>query len=157
MGLTLDIGCGSHPRGNVGLDLNPTWKGSWHIPTFYDAYTAPRNPHADIVVADANHPLPFRDGAFTAVFMVHVLEHLYRPLDCLREVHRVLKPGGKLVLFTPNARVSKADWLDGGHIISFTEPTLRRLLLMAFSRVDVTVMSDPPFHGEDLKAEATKD
>jgi SAM-dependent methyltransferase len=42
--------------------------------------------------------LPFRDGAFDAVSMVRVYNFLVRPLDALRELHRVLVPGGSLVM-----------------------------------------------------------
>lgn len=54
------------------------------------------------VRADLNRPLPFHDGAFDAVASVEGIEHLERPLDALREFHRVLKRGGTLVLTTPN-------------------------------------------------------
>ncbi len=153
---TLDIGCGSYPRGDVGLDINPRWRGRYHMPEKFDKYTAPRNPLADVVVADANYPLPFRDRAFDEVYMVHVIEHLYRPLDCLREVYRVLKRGGSLVIFTPNARVSVADWRDGDHIISFTQPSLEHLLALVFDEVSVRVAEEEPINGEDLHAIARK-
>ncbi len=53
-------------------------------------------------IADLNRPLPFEDGAFDAVACVEGIEHLERPVDALREFRRVLKPGGTLVLTTPN-------------------------------------------------------
>lgn len=154
--LVLDLGCGSYCRGDVGVDINPYWKGKWHRPEFYNTYTAPKNDCYDIVIADTNYPLPFRDMVFEKVFMVHIIEHLYRPLDCLREVHRVLKPGGELIIFTPNAQVSLADWRDEGHIISFTQPTLERLLKMVFEHVETKVMEEPPFCSQDLYAKTVK-
>jgi SAM-dependent methyltransferase len=56
----------------------------------------------DRVRADLNRPLPFTDAAFDAVACVEGIEHLERPVDALREFHRVLRPGGTLVLTTPN-------------------------------------------------------
>jgi SAM-dependent methyltransferase len=51
---------------------------------------------------DLNRPLPFADASFDAVACVEGIEHLERPVDALREFRRVLKPGGALVLTTPN-------------------------------------------------------
>lgn len=51
----------------------------------------------DYVAACDAHKLPFRDGLFDIVFGVAILHHLDRPKDALREVWRVLKPGGLYV------------------------------------------------------------
>jgi SAM-dependent methyltransferase len=54
--------------------------------------------------------LPFRDGAFDAVIGQHVVEHLADADAALREWHRVLAPGGRVALATPNA-----DYPDPAH------------------------------------------
>jgi SAM-dependent methyltransferase len=46
--------------------------------------------------------LPFRDATFHAVLNIVTLEHLREPLAALREVSRVLKPGGVLLLIAPH-------------------------------------------------------
>jgi 2-polyprenyl-3-methyl-5-hydroxy-6-metoxy-1,4-benzoquinol methylase len=51
---------------------------------------------------DLDQPLPWSDGAFDAVFSTEGIEHLENHFSFLREVCRVLKPGGLLVLTTPN-------------------------------------------------------
>ncbi len=54
--------------------------------------------HTD-VVGDA-HALPFRDQVFDRVFAFNVFEHLRDPSLAAREIERVLKPAGALVLHT---------------------------------------------------------
>jgi len=51
------------------------------------------------VVGDAHH-LPFADETFDAVITFNTFEHLRDPKCAAGEIHRVLKPGGKLVLHT---------------------------------------------------------
>ena len=46
----------------------------------------------------------FAEGAFEVVTLWDVIEHLEKPLDTVREIHRVLAPGGVMVLFTINQR-----------------------------------------------------
>jgi len=56
-------------------------------------------PNVD-VVADA-HQLPYADNSVDALYCEAVLEHLHDPLQAVREMYRVLKPGGKLFACTP--------------------------------------------------------
>ncbi len=55
--------------------------------------------------------LPFRDAAFQAVLALDVLEHLHTDdiEACLREVVRVLEPGGRFLMATPNALTGPWD------------------------------------------------
>jgi len=52
--------------------------------------------------ADMNAPLPFADDGFDAVACIDGIEHLERPFDFVRECRRILRPGGVLLLSTPN-------------------------------------------------------
>ena len=63
-----------------------------------------------------NSPLPFRDGSFNAIIGQHVIEHLRDVEQALCEWARVLQPGGRLALATPNARYpDPAHFADSDH------------------------------------------
>ena len=78
IGAVLDVGCGSHLHGSLGIDLVPVGN----------------------VVADAAR-LPLRHGSFDGVVCAQVLSYTdVDPVAILREIHRVLKPGGHLLVTT---------------------------------------------------------
>ena len=55
------------------------------------------------VIHDLNKfPYPFADDTFDRVEASHVLEHLDRPFLVMRELHRILKPGGELLVRVPH-------------------------------------------------------
>lgn len=56
----------------------------------------------DGVQADACAPLPFRDGVFDVLVSMEGIEHFENQTGFVRECARVLKPGGLMVLSTPN-------------------------------------------------------
>lgn len=59
-------------------------------------------PYPDIdVLTDLNLPLPIRTDYFDVVLLSNVLEHIPEPERLLREIYRILKPGGKLIMVTP--------------------------------------------------------
>jgi SAM-dependent methyltransferase len=51
---------------------------------------------------DLNEFLPFRSGAFDAINLVEVIEHIENQPQLIREICRVLKPGGRVLISTPN-------------------------------------------------------
>lgn len=58
-------------------------------------------PGLDFRVAESEH-LPFADATFDGVLLNEVLEHVADEQETLAEIHRVLRPGGLLALFSPN-------------------------------------------------------
>jgi len=74
--------------------------------------------------------------SFDAVVMLHVIEHIPDPAQNLREIHRLLKPGGLLVVETPRfdslmfkllGRRERSISNCNGHIFFFTVPTLQKI------------------------------
>ncbi len=47
------------------------------------------------------HAIPLEDNRFDVVFCNHVMEHVADPLQCMRELHRVMKPGGWAIMQVP--------------------------------------------------------
>jgi SAM-dependent methyltransferase len=58
-----------------------------------------------VVVGDLVEGLPLGNAQFDHVVMLAVLEHLAEPERVLREAHRILVPGGSLIMTWPNAAV----------------------------------------------------
>lgn len=91
-GRLLDIGCGRKPYRDlfpqveeyVGVDLPSTGYGTGSVDVLGDGQR-----------------LPFRDASFDTVFCSEVLEHVPEPGRLVLEVARILKPGGTLILTTP--------------------------------------------------------
>jgi SAM-dependent methyltransferase len=110
-GRALDVGCGR------GLVLEELRRRGWQVcgmdwnPDNARAVSARLN----IDVAAGPAGLALLDAeSFDAISMFHVLEHEQQPLDLLRQVHRLLKPGGRLLIGVPRAD-SAARRLFGRH------------------------------------------
>ena len=71
-------------------------------------------------------PLPFEDESFDCVVSFQVIEHIKRDRELIREVHRVLKKGGRFIVSTPNRAMSltRNPW----HVREYSAEELRALL-----------------------------
>lgn len=84
-------------------DLTRKLTNLGHKLTAFESYTPQFDaPFARLVEGDANNPWPFADASFDAVFGIEIIEHVENPRFFLREVSRVLRPGGIAVVSTPN-------------------------------------------------------
>lgn len=79
-------------------------------------------------------PLPFGDASFDCVISFQVIEHIERDAEFVREIHRVLRPGGRFVVSTPNAPMSltRNPW----HVREYTPEQLRKLLGGSFREIE---------------------
>jgi SAM-dependent methyltransferase len=93
----LDAPCG----GSAALTLALLEKGFHAIGADVDPEAETRLGKAFSKV-DLNMPLPWPDQSFAAIFSTEGIEHLENHFSFLREMCRILKPGGILVLTTPN-------------------------------------------------------
>ncbi len=89
-GVTLDVGCGRKPYEKTFFAGAEKYVG-------LDYLTDRSTP--DVIGSATN--IPLGDAGFDTVVSTEVLEHVPDPLKALREMHRVLKPGGYLILSTP--------------------------------------------------------
>lgn len=161
-GRVLDVGAGA---GEVLSELRSLgWEVEGVDPDAEAAQSALRN-----------HGLKLRTGTleaqgypadhFDAVVTSHVIEHVHDPVGLLRECRRVLRPGGMLVLATPNAEslgheVFRAHWRvlePPRHLTIFSRQTLSRLATEAgFSgaRIRTTVRGADGIYMESSKLRA---
>jgi ubiquinone/menaquinone biosynthesis C-methylase UbiE len=91
--------------------------------------------------------LPFREGAFDAVLNCGVLEHVDDEQAALAELHRVLRPGGRLFTYHLPNRYAYTEWL-GRRLGRFHHERTytRREAARVFERAGFRVASCRPFH-----------
>ena len=78
-------------------------------------------------------PVPFPDQSFDTVVSFQVIEHVKNDLGYLEEIYRILTPGGKAILTTPNIKMTltRNPW----HIREYTAQQLNSLCLRVFDKV----------------------
>lgn len=114
----VNIGCGIAGMlpGWVNIDRRP---GPGGVPFDLEACVHPmvQLPSA---VNDATTICRTGEGSVDCVLASHILEHITNLIPLMREIHRVLRPGGHLVACTPHAGSDDA-WEDPTHVRAFTE------------------------------------
>ena len=100
-GVLLDVGCGdgfllrvlaSHGHGPVaGIDFS------------LDAATAAWRENRVPAICGTLSSAPLADESCSVIVMLHVLQHLYNPMEYLDAAHRLLAPEGRLIVQVPNA------------------------------------------------------
>jgi SAM-dependent methyltransferase len=123
----LDIGCGTGETMSFVKNLLPNSE-VWGIdPSPVGvAFTRGRG-HKLVKIAKAEN-LPFKNNIFDVVLILDVLEHIKDEAGVLKEIKRVLKPGGKVLITGPALKFiwSKHD-TEQGHVTRFTRHQLKGL------------------------------
>ncbi len=90
-------------------------------------------PGLELRVADGR-ALPFEDASFDHACSISVLEHIEEPGDAeaLRELARVVRPGGRVLVTLPHAQAYREDWRDAP--VYANEPGSGRVVLPALVR-----------------------
>src|SRR5918997_3275056 len=114
----LDVGCGSawlaeHFASYTGIDSSP------------EAVAAAAERGRKVILADVDAPLPFDDGTFGGAVLKDLLEHVRDPVAVVREVRRVVAPGGRVFASSPDAQ--RWVWDDYTHRRPFTRKAFRLL------------------------------
>ena len=129
----LDIGFAQYPNkfieaeNLVGLDLE---------------HSIPSENYKEVRIGDALQlPNPFEADSFDTVIAGELLEHVENPLELLRAIHKTLRPGGQLILSTPNPLsppelicnifLNKSILYTREHITLYPQRWLLRMLDMA--------------------------
>ncbi len=178
-GRVLDVGCG---LGFLLSGIDSRWeKHGVEISQFAARHAGQHG----TVRCGTLHDAHYADGYFDVVVAYHVIEHVADPVGLVREMYRVLRPGGTLMVGTPDFDSACARRFgdrfrllsDQTHISLFSEASLRRLLEDEGLQVDYvdfpffetrhftadnllrlqdTSHVSPPFYGNVLTAYATK-
>ncbi len=128
----LDVGCGRgvllRAFADRGYDVHGTEVSA--------AAAQGADPRATIHITSRLEDAALPGASFDQIVLWHVFEHLPDPQATVKEIHRLLKPGGKAVIAVPNFSSLQARWTDAGwfhldpprHLFQYPAETLRRLL-----------------------------
>ncbi|MEI7453088.1 MAG: class I SAM-dependent methyltransferase [Actinomycetes bacterium] len=138
----LDMGCGAgrhafemYRRGGVvvafDMDAQELADVQQVFTLMRDALEVPAGAIATIQQGDAME-LPFDDGEFDRVVAAEVLEHIPHDVDAIRELVRVLRPGGTMAVSVPRWFPEVINWrlsdeyheVEGGHVRIYTDTEL---------------------------------
>jgi SAM-dependent methyltransferase len=135
-GRLLDFGCGG------GAFLQRMHEQGWQVTGLDASPEAVRRVREELGLRALVGSLPHPDleaAEFDVVTLWHSLEHVHDPLEVLREVRRLLVPGGKVVVAVPNIDSRPFRWFGPSwfgldlprHLTHFAPHTLRKMLTKA--------------------------
>ena len=157
-GTMLDVGCGegrhifgimqNYPEMKcIGLDMDDD--SLVKAEEGYEFFESISNAGAEFLKGSA-YSLPFQNNSLDLIICSEVLEHLHDYNDAVKEIHRVLKPGGKFYASVPASWPEKICWAlskdyqnqPGGHLRIFNQSKL----VSEISEAGFKFLSSDRFH-----------
>ena len=133
-GEVLEIGCGEG-RG-ISL-LSPEAKNYTALDKIQEVVDELSQQHPEIKFIQSNIPpmSELESNHYDVVISFQVIEHIKKDKDYLQEIYRVLKPGGKAIITTPNIKktLTRNPW----HIREYTAEQLSQLARSVFNKVSM--------------------
>lgn len=133
-GKVLEIGCGEGRGVELIAPKADTFTGVDKIPQVIQNLKA-KHPEGDFRQMVIPPLAELKDNTYEVVVSFQVIEHIKKDLNYLREIFRVLKPGGKALITTPNIKMSlsRNPW----HIREYTANELKELVQKVFPKVEM--------------------
>ena len=123
----LDVGCGQGEMLEAFKTAGLEVKGLDLAPSALDREDSIEISQCDVTC----ETYPYGDGLFDAVFAKSVIEHVVDPTNMLAEMKRVLKPGGVLILLTPDfSKLHTVFYEDPTHVHPYVPKSVQALLMM---------------------------
>lgn len=105
----LDVGCSNNKiKGAIGIDMDP-------------------NSQADIIHDLDTFPWPIEENTFDTVYCKHIFEHLKEPEKAIKEIYRITKPHGHIILECPHFS-SHCAYTNFQHRYFFTYELMNKLV-----------------------------
>lgn len=122
-GRILDLGCA---RGNYSIELK---KIGYDVVAADSCGDFQYKNEIEFKICDTTKELPFPSESFDYVLLAEVVEHLKNPYFVVKEINRIIRKGGKIILSTPNILniKSRIRFLFEGSYEYYREPPLEQI------------------------------
>ena len=138
----LDIGCG---RGDFLRGFKELGLGVFGIDS--ERSNSETLKDIDVKILDIEEaPFPFEKETFDFVFSKSVIEHLWNPDNFIKESYRVLKPGGRIIVMTPDWVSQRIIFYDDfTHVHPYTKTSIDDFLkIYNFKKVEAEIFYQLP-------------